>query len=270
MADPMNDLSRLAIHTITHRPWSASECIGRFAAAGVPGITFWRYHFEKESPAGLRKQVGDAGLTTVALARGGFFTSEDWWDDNRRAVEEAEALGAPQLVLVCGARPDRALEASRRQIAERIGQLLPIARAAGVNLAIEPLHPMYAADRSAINTMAQAHAVCDALGSPEGLGIAVDVYHTWWDPDLEAGIARAGETGRLLSFHVCDWRSPEDLLNDRALMGEGCIDLRRIRGWVEAAGFRGFCEAEIFSNRWWASDQDAYLKTIKTAYLQHV
>jgi sugar phosphate isomerase/epimerase len=175
------------------------------------------------------------------------------------------------LVLVCGANPKRSLDDSRRQITERIGELLDEAAARNVRLAIEPLHPMYAADRSAINTITQAHDVCDALGSPPHLGLAVDVYHTWWDQDVEPGIKLAGTTGRLFSFHICDWlTTTNDLLNDRGLMGEGCIDLPRLRKCVDATRFTGFREVEIFSNRWWAADQQEYLARILTAYREKV
>ncbi len=263
----MPELSRCAVHTITNRPWSTEECIRRYAAAGHGGITFWRYSFDGRDPAHVGRQARDAGLSVVAVARGGFFTADDWWDDNRRAIEETAAVGAPQLVLVCGSRPKVPLEDVRAEIAEKIAHLLPEARAAGVSLAIEPLHPMYAGDRSAINTVGQALELCDALGSPLGLGIALDVYHTWWDPDLELGIQLAGAKGRLLSFHVCDWMVPTtDLLNDRGLMGEGCIDIPRLRHMVEAAGFTGFCEVEIFSHRWWGEDQAAYLEKISAAF----
>ncbi len=192
-------------------------------------------------------------------------------DDNLRAIETAHALGAPLIVLVCGAVPGQPLEESRRQITEGIAAVLPAAQQANVKLAIEPLHPMYADDRSAITTMAQAHAVCDALGSPSHLGIAVDVYHVWWDDTLEVQIKRAGELNRLFAFHVCDWKTPTtDLLNDRGLMGEGCIPIREIKSWVIAAGFNGCNEVEIFSNRYWAMDQTEYLKRIASAYQQHV
>jgi sugar phosphate isomerase/epimerase len=174
------------------------------------------------------------------------------------------------LVLVCGAVPGQALEESRKQVTEGIAACLEHARAAGVKLAIEPLHPMYADDRSAIVTTGQANDVCEALGSPPEVGIALDAYHTWWDAALEAEIQRAGAAGRLLAYHVCDWRTPtEDLLNDRGLMGEGCIPLRKIKGWVEAAGFRGFDECEVFSTRRWAQDQDAYLEEIVSAYQKY-
>jgi sugar phosphate isomerase/epimerase len=138
-----------------------------------------------------------------------------------------------------------------------------------VRLAIEPLHPMYAADRSAINTMGQARAICSQLKSP-WVGIAVDVYHTWWDDRLEEEIRASGREGTLFAFHISDWRTPTtDLLEDRGVMGEGCIPIRRIRGWVEESGFSGFNEVEIFSRRLWATDQARYLEDIKSAYLAH-
>jgi len=174
-------------------------------------------------------------------------------DDNRRAIDEAAALGARCLILVCGGLMplSRDLAAARALVQEGLAALLPHARAAGVPLAIEPLHPMYAAERCCINTLAQANDLCDELG--HGIGVAIDVYHLWWDPDLAHEIARAGKAGRILAFHLSDWLVPTtDLLLDRGMMGDGVIDLRGIRGWVEAAGFDGLSEVEIFSERnWW-------------------
>ncbi len=266
----------LSIHTITNKPWSGEMCIQKYAAAGVQGITFWRSNFATESATKLGRRAREAGLAVTGLARGGFFPAPTAAgrlaaiDDNRRALAEAHDCGAPCLVLVCGAVPGQALTESRQQITDGIATLIPEARAAGVRLAIEPLHPMYADDRSAILTVGQANDVCEALGSPAEVGIAMDVFHTWWDAALEQEIARAGAAGRLLSYHICDWKTPtEDLLNDRGLMGEGCINLRQIRGWMEAAGFTGYDEVEVFSNRWWASDQDAYLAQIVASYQQH-
>ena len=190
-------------------------------------------------------------------------------DDNRRAIAEAHELGAPLVVLVCGAVPGQPLEDSRAQITEGIAAVLDDCKATGVKLGIEPLHPMYADSRSAVNTLGQANDMCEQLNSPY-VGVAADVYHLWWDPALEQEIARCGKIGALFSFHVCDWRSPTtDFLNDRGLMGEGCIDIRKIRGWVEAAGFNGFNEVEIFSDRLWARDQDEYLAQIIQAYRNH-
>ena len=187
-------------------------------------------------------------------------------DDNRRAIEEAFELGTDKIVLVCGADPSQSLEDSRKQIHDGIAAILPEAGAAGIKLAIEPLHPMYADTRSAINTLAQANDMAESLDS-QWIGVAVDVYHLWWDPDLENGIKRCGEHNNLLAFHICDWKSPTtDMLNDRGIMGEGCIPLKKIRSWVEAAGFDGFIEVEIFSTEYWKLDQAEFLKRIVKAY----
>jgi sugar phosphate isomerase/epimerase len=274
MTAPLTDTSRLCIHTITTKPWSLDECVTRYAAAGVGGITVWRQALEGRSVAASGRQIRDAGLQIASLCRGGFFPAAtsaaraSALDDNRRCIDDAAALGAPLIVLVCGATTEQPLSESRRQITEGIAAVLPHAAAAGVKLAIEPLHPVYAADRSAINTMGQARDICRQLNSP-WVGIAADVYHIWWDPNLETEIKAAGREGALFAFHVCDWLTPtSDVLNDRGLMGEGCIPLRQIRGWVEEAGFQGFNEVEIFSNRWWATDQAAFLGKIQEAYLR--
>jgi len=270
------DVSRLCIHTQTTRPWAVGEAVRRYAAAGVRGVTVWREALAGGDVGATGRLIRDHGLSVVSLCRGGFFPAGTAGlrgkaiDENRRCIDEAAALGAPLLVLVCGALPGQALDESRKQIADGLAALLPQAAAARVKLAIEPLHPMYAGDRSAVNTMRQARAICQELRSP-WLGIAVDVYHTWWDDRLEEDVAASGREGTLFAFHVCDWRTPTvDLLEDRGLMGEGCIPIRKIRGWVEDAGFMGFIEVEIFSRRLWATDQGQYLEAIKAAYLAHV
>jgi sugar phosphate isomerase/epimerase len=275
-AAPLPDLSRLCVHTITTKPWPIETSAAKFAAAGVKGITVWRDTLAGRDIAKTGQLLRDHGLAVVSLCRGGFFpaTSADQRtkaiDDNRRAIEEAHALGAPHVVLVCGAVPGQSLIESRKQIVDGIAAVLPLCEATGVKLAIEPLHPMYADNRSAVNTLAQANDMVEALRSPH-VGVAADVYHLWWDPALESEIARCGRLKALFAFHVCDWRTPTvDLLNDRGLMGEGCIPLRQIRAWVEAAGFNGFNEVEIFSHRLWATDQDAFLGQIVSAYRQHV
>jgi sugar phosphate isomerase/epimerase len=155
---------------------------------------------------------------------------------------------------------------ARMQVEEGIAWLLEQSRVAGMKLAIEPLHPMYAADRACVNTLAQANDMCQRLG--DGVGVAVDVYHVWWDPALEAEIARAGRAGRIYAYHVCDWLVPTaDLLLDRGMMGDGVIDLPRIRGWVEAAGYTGAVEVEIFSAaNWWKRDPDEVLAVVKERY----
>jgi sugar phosphate isomerase/epimerase len=203
-------------------------------------------------------------LTVTGLCRGGFFTAKDWHDDNLRAIEEAHELQAQCLVLVVGGLPpgSKDLIGARNQVRDGIAAILPEARKAGVPLAIEPLHPMQAAERACINTLEQALNLCDVLG--EGLGVAVDVYHVWWDPKLQSQIERAGRQ-RLLAYHICDWLSPtRDLVSDRGMMGDGVIDLPLIRKWVQRAGYSGFQEVEIFSElNWWQRDPDEVLEICK-------
>jgi len=272
----LTDLSQLCIHTITLKPWNIEEAAKKFSAAGVKGITVWRDTLEGRNIKQTGKMLREHGLTIVSSCRGGFFPNKDAGkrqlaiDDNRRAIEEAAELGTSVLVLVCGADSSQPLEDSRMQIHDGIGALVPHAAAAGVRLAIEPLHPMYADTRSAINTLSRANDMAEAFHSP-WVGVAVDVYHLWWDPCLEKEIKRCGEHGNLLAFHVCDWKVPTtDLLLDRGLMGEGCIPLKQIRGWVEETGFNGFIEVEIFSNTWWKEDQSEFLNKIVKAYKEHV
>ncbi|MDA7920378.1 sugar phosphate isomerase/epimerase [Verrucomicrobiales bacterium] len=272
---PLTDLSKLCVHTITTKPWSIEEAMDQYAAAGIGGVTVWRQWLDGREIAAVGDQLRERNLEIATLCRGGFFPATTTQDretaieDNRLAIREAAALGAPMIVLVCGAVPGQPLEESRKQIADGIAAVLPLAEEHNIKLAIEPLHPVYADDRSAINTMASANAVCDQLDHPL-VGIAADVYHIWWDPDLEAQIKLTGEKNRLFAFHICDWMTPTaDLLNDRGLMGEGCIDIPGIRAMVEAAGFNGFNEVEVFSDRWWARDQNEFLDAIKTAYLAH-
>ena len=269
-------LSTAAVHTITTKHWSLQECCHKFAAAGFGGICVWRNAIEAVGLPEASRIVKDSGLTVPSLVRGGFFASDDSSkrtaaiDENKRCIDEAAAIGAEMVVLVVGATVGVPLEESRKQVAEGLSLCLDHAAASGVKLAIEPLHPMYAADRSCINRMKEARLVCEQLLSP-WIGIACDVYHVWWDPDLEREIKLAGRQNTLFGFHVCDWRAnTRDLLNDRGVMGEGCIDITKIRNWVEEAGFHGLNEIEIFSTEKWAMDQDEYLKQIAEAYAAHV
>jgi sugar phosphate isomerase/epimerase len=271
----LTDLSRLAIHTQTNKPWTLEECLAGYAAAGVKGISVWRHVLEPMGAERGGEMIRAAGLESVALVRGGFFPAfekserQKALDVNRECIDEAAAIGAPMVVLVCGAVPGMPLAEARRQIAGGIEAVLPHAEKNDVVLAIEPLHPMYAGDKSAINRMAEAREICEKLGGRH-VGIAVDVYHVWWDPDLEEEIRLAGQGGLISAFHICDWRVPtRDLLTDRGLMGEGCIDVKRIRGWVEDAGFSGWNEVEVFSEEHWAEDQAEYVEKIKKAYSAH-
>ena len=268
-------LSKLCIHTITTKSWRIEEAAKKFASAGVKGITVWRDALEGRDIKQTGKLLRDHDLTIVSLCRGGFFPSREASkritaiEDNRRAIDEAAVLGTSMIVLVCGADPFQSLEDSRKQIRDGIATLLPDAQAAGIKLAIEPLHPMYADTRSAINTLAQANEMAEELNSP-WVGVVVDVYHLWWDPLLENEIKRCGQNGHLMAFHICDWKVPTtDLLLDRGIMGEGCIPVKKIRGWVEATGFNGFNEVEIFSTAYWKEDQADYLQRIIRAYKEH-
>jgi sugar phosphate isomerase/epimerase len=274
-AKQLNDLSQLCIHTITTKPWSIEEAAKNFSAEGVKGITVWRDALANRNIKQSGQLLRDHGLDIVSLCRGGFFPAKEKEkrqtaiEDNLRAIEEAAELGAPLIVLVCGADPAQSLEDSRKQIQEGIETILPQAEAAEIKLAIEPLHPMYADTRSAINTLAQANDMASEINSPY-VGVAVDVYHLWWDPFLEQEIKRCGENDHLFAFHICDWNSPTtDMLNDRGLMGDGCIPVNKIRSWVEATGFNGFYEVEIFSNKYWQQDQSDFLKKIIKAYKEN-
>jgi sugar phosphate isomerase/epimerase len=273
MASQIKDLSKLCVHTLTTKPWGIEECVKNYSKAGIHGITIWRNVLENRNLTAIKSLLDDHGMTVVSLCRGGFFPSIDASkrklaiDDNLLAIEQAAAVGAPLIVLVCGADGHQSLAKSREQIAEGIMQLLPVAQSAGVKLAIEPLHPMYAGDRSAINTLKQANEMAEMINS-DYVGVAVDVYHLWWDDTLQCEIKRCAAHNKLFAFHVCDWNVPTvDFLNDRGLMGDGCINIPEIRGWVEDTGFKGFNEVEIFSDKYWATDQKAYLEKIKQAYL---
>lgn len=272
-ASVITDLSRLCIHTITLKPWNIEHAARRFSEAGCAGITVWRDALTGRDIRKAGEMLRSHHLDVVSLCRGGFFPAKDDASrkaaiaENIKAIDEAAMLGAPMVVLVCGADPGQSLSESRLQIREGIEACIGYAEKQGVVLAIEPLHPMYAGDRSAINTMAQANDLAEYFNS-RWVGVAVDVYHVWWDPDLQNQIKRCGANGNLSAFHICDWKVPTlDMLNDRGLMGEGCINIKEIRGWVEDAGFSGYNEVEIFSTLHWQEDQDLFLNSIKHAYL---
>ena len=274
--EPINELSKLCVHTITTKPWNINDAAKNYAASGVKGITVWRDALTGRNIRQTGQMLREHDLSIVSLCRGGFFPSVDHekrklaLDDNRKAIEEAFDLGTQLIVLVCGADPVQSLEDSRKQIQDGIAELIPEASAAGIKLAIEPLHPMYADSRSAINTLSQANNMTEALNSP-WVGVAVDVYHLWWDPNLEKEIERCGKNNALLAFHICDWKTPTiDFLNDRGLMGEGCIPIRKIKTWVENAGFKGYHEVEIFSSKYWKMDQSEFLKQIVKAYQESI
>jgi sugar phosphate isomerase/epimerase len=273
MRDLAGDPRHLSINTATVRkqlplPAIVEACAKR----GIGAVCPWRDQVQAAGLEATARQIRDAGIAVSGYCRGGFFPAADVaglaaaLEDNRKAVDEAKAVGAACLVLVVGALPGaltgkpahKDIGLARAQVLDGIAATLEYAKGAGMPLAIEPLHPMQGAERACINTLEHALDICDALdpGRTGALGVAVDIYHVWWDPKLEGQIRRAGPE-RLLAYHVCDWLVPtRDLLNDRGMMGDGIVELRKIRGWVEAAGYAGPVEVEIFSDRWWSRPAD--------------
>lgn len=271
-------LEGLAINLATLRAhWNVREAVEACRRHGIGAVDPWR---DQVAAIGLDecvRAVKDNGMRVTGYCRGGMFPAADAAgrqaaiDDNRRAIDEAVALGAECLILVCGGLPEgsRDMPAARDMVADGLAAILPYARACSMPLAIEPLHPMYAADRSCVNTLAQALDLCDQLGA--GTGVAIDTYHVWWDPDLERQIMRAGAAGQILTHHICDWLVPtKHMLLDRGMMGDGVIDFRAFRRMIEAAGFFGPQEVEIFSAEdWWKRPGDEVLRTCIERYEAH-
>ncbi len=277
------DLDALSINTATVRKQRGAEVpltriIDQCAAQGIRTISPWRDQVTAVGIDVVARLLRALGISLSGYCRGGFYPAADpvglqaALQDNRRAVDEAKELSASCLVLVVGSLPGaldgrpvhKSIERVRGEVHDGIAATLEYAREVGMPLAIEPLHPMQAAERACINTLEQALDLCDELDPDRSgmLGVAVDVYHVWWDPKLAQQIARAGRQ-RLLAYHVCDWLTPtRDLLSDRGMMGDGVIELKKIRSWMEAAGYTGHAEVEIFSQLdWWQRDGDAVLAT---------
>lgn len=273
----MPDVSRLSINQITtDAQWTLREAVEGYARHNIGAICVWRHKLAELGTQEAAKIIAGHGMAVTGLCRGGMFTYVDEsgrlaaLDDNRRAVDEAVAIDASCLVLVVGGMPEgsRDLAGARAQIRDGVAATVEYARTVAMPIALEPMHPMLCADRGSLNTMAQANDLCDEIG--DGLGIAVDVYHVWWDPNLETEIARAGN--RILAFHVCDWlRNTRDLVFDRGMMGDGVIDIPKIREWVQSAGYSGFNEVEIFSTEdWWKRDPDEVVRTCIDRYERFV
>ena len=247
MRDLSSDTALLAVNSATVKAWSLEQLVEGCQRAGIRAIAPWRDIVQAVGVEKAGKLIRAANLEVSCLCRGGMFPAADAagrraaLEDNKRAVDEAAGIGAKCLVLIAGGLPkgSKDLAAAHEQVRDGIAALLPYARDAGMPLAIEPLHPMTAADRACVNTMAHANDLCDELG--KGLGITLDVYHVWWDPDLPRQIERAGK--RIITYHVCDWLVPtRDLVFDRGMPGDGVIDLKGIRGMVEATGYAGHCD----------------------------
>jgi sugar phosphate isomerase/epimerase len=269
-------LERLSLNTATVRGGTLLDMVDACARAGVPWIAPWRHDLERVPVEAAARAIRDAGLRVSSLCRGGFFPAASAAerrrriDENRRAVDEAATLGTDVLVLVCGGLPDgdRDLAGARRMVEDGVAAVLPYAAERGVQLGIEPLHPMFAADRSVIVTLGQANDIAARLDAPH-VGVIVDVYHVWWDPDLEAAIREAGR--RILGFHVDDWIVPlPDVLAGRGMMGDGVIELRRLRRAVDDAGYEGPIEVEIFNEALWAQDMNEVVRTMAQRYRETV
>ncbi len=270
-------MKRFSLNQATTKKWTVAEAVAGCARAGVTGIGLWREPVAEYGLDRSAKLVRDAGLRVTSLCRGGFFTGATAaerarsLDDNRRAVDEAATLGTDVLVLVSGGLPvgSRDIDGARAQVADALGELGPYAGERGVRLAIEPLHPMFCSDRCVISTLGQAVTLASRF-PVEQVGVVVDVYHLWWDPDLYTEIARAA--GRIASFQVCDWVTPlpAGVLEGRGMIGDGCIELRRMREAVEAAGYTGPIEVEIFNTEWWNTPGTEVLDLAIARYREHV
>lgn len=270
-------LARLSLNQKTTNRWSVAEAVAGCVRAGLPAIGLWREPVQAVGVQQAARLVRDAGLRVSSLCRGGFLTAvqEAVWqaslEDNRRAVEEAATLGASCLVMVVGGLPpgSRDLAGARRRVEEGVDALVPYAAEHGVRLALEPMHPIYCADRGVLSTLGQALDLAERF-PPEQVGVVVDTFHVWWDPQVLDQVARA--VGRIASFQVCDWLTPlpADALLARGMMGDGHIDFRPLRRAVEAAGYDGDVEVEIFNADVWASDPDQVVATMARRYAEHV
>ena len=289
------DLSRLSLNTATTKAWDLREAVEGAARAGLPAVGLWRDRVQEVGTDKAARIVADAGLRVSSLCRGGFLTAADddaaraALDDNRRAVVEAATVGTSELVMVVGGLPAcpapglpaatattlpdpaRDLVAARQRVVDRIGELAPFAAEHGVRLVLEALHPLFAADRAVLSTLGEALDIAEAFDAAT-VGVVVDTYHVWWDPDLQRQIARAGAGGRIGGYQVCDWILPlaADALLSRGHVGDGYIDFATITRWVAEAGYTGDVEVEIFNQAVWDTPGDETVATLADRYVSHV
>lgn len=285
------DLSRLSLNTATTKRWTLQEAVDGAVRAGLPALGVWRDRVQEAGVTEAAKIVADAGLRVSSLCRGGFLTADDEGDataaldDNRRAIVEAATLGTRELIMVVGGLPaatapggpartgttGRDLVGARQRVADRIGELAPFAAGHGVRLVLEPLHPIFAADRAVISTLGQALDIAEPFPA-DVVGVVVDTYHVWWDPALRQSIARAGREDRIASYQVCDWALPlaAEPLNSRGHVGDGYVDFATITGWVRDAGYVGDIETEIFNEEIWARPAAETAATVLDRYDKHV
>lgn len=258
----MHDLSRFAINQITTPKWDMAQAIDGYARHGVHGIAVWRNFMEDYGVSATRRHLRSADMWVASLCTSEWLSVETAEqmrravDVNRQLLDAAAEIGSPCLMMVVGGLPShqKGIEAQRERVREALHALVPHARAVGVKLGLEALHPMYAGDRSVLNTLRMANDLCDELG--DGAAVVPDVYHCWWDPDFEAELRRAGPE-RIATFHYCDWLVPTRNLRDRGMVGDGVIDIPRIRSWLDSIGYDGCFELEIFSELdWWQRDPD--------------
>jgi sugar phosphate isomerase/epimerase len=269
----MSLLRRLSFNQMTADPWSLEQAVRNCSTSGIPYIGVWRHKLDGDA-AKASLMIRNEGLQISSLCRGGWFsapTAEERRQriaDNRIAIEDAALLGAPVLVIVSGPANGQTLDDARATVLDGLLEVLPDAEKAGVILGIEPLHPMYAAERSVVVTLRQANDLADQLSS-SAAGVVIDVFHVWWDPEVMQQIERA--RGRIAGFHVSDWPVPlPGILMGRAMMGDGVIELRRLRQAVEVAGYDGPIEVEIFNDEIWKSADDGLLERIQQRFLAHV
>lgn len=269
----MSLLSRLSFNQMTADPWSLEQVVTNCSRAGIPSIAAWRHKLDGD-PAKAAALIRREGLKVSSLCRGGWFsapTPEERRmriEDNRRAIQEAAILGAPVLVMVCGPANGQTLDDARATVLDGLAEVLPDAEKAGITLGIEPLHPMYAAERSVVVTLKQATDLAEHLGSPNA-GVVIDVFHVWWDPEIIPQITRAGR--KIAGFHVSDWPVPlPGILMGRAMMGDGIIEIRKLRNAVDATGYTGPIEVEIFNDEIWKNADETLPGLIQQRFLEHV
>ncbi|NND50296.1 MAG: sugar phosphate isomerase/epimerase [Rhizobiales bacterium] len=274
----MAAIEKLAMHQGTTPYWSFKQAVDGYARHGFRAITVKRDKLNEHGLAAGAKLIADAGLEVIGLSGISPMTASDpakraaQLEDNKRAIDDAAAVGAGFVVVIGGPMPEgsRDMAATRALMSDMMAELLPYATERNVQLGLEPITPMAAGEISSVNTMAMANDMCEALGP--GTGLVVDLYHVWWDPNLRAELERSGRGPGLLAFHVCDWRVPtRDRFQDRAMMGDGIINIPEIEGWMRDAGFDGWNEIEIFSAEdWWKRDPDEFLTTCVERYKTHV
>jgi sugar phosphate isomerase/epimerase len=269
----MSLLQRLSFNQMTADPWPLERVVRNCSASGVPYIGVWRHKLDGDA-AKASAMIRNEGLRVSSLCRGGWFSAptaeerRERVEDNRRAIEEAALLGAPVLVIVSGPANGQTLEDARETVLDGLLEVLPDAERAGVTLGIEPLHPMYAAERSVVVTLKQANDMAEQLASP-ATGVVVDAFHVWWDPEVVVQIERA--RGKIVGFHISDWPVPlPGILMGRAMMGDGVIELRKLRQVVDSAGYNGPIEVEIFNEEVWKSADDGLIEKIQQRFLEHV